>query len=100
MTERTNIGSVIDCFSKLGESFLSAEEMKKAAEWYIETSEKLAHQLIDLQEKANSWAKSTPFGPLFEAQASIARKLTERSASAARNLCKVARPDGELHSEA
>ena len=81
--------SVIGGLSKLGETFFSVEGAKKAAAWYIDTSEKFAQQAIDLQERATGWAKETPLAPLFEAQNSIARKLVERSASAVRNLWRL-----------
>lgn len=81
--------SVLGGFSKLSETFFSLEGAKKAAAWYIDTSEKFAQQAIDLQERATGWAKETPLAPLFEAQNSIARKLVERSVSAARNLWRL-----------
>jgi hypothetical protein len=84
-----NRESVLDGFSKMSESVFSLEGVKKAAAWYIETSEKLANQAIELQERATGWAKDTPFGPLFEAQQSIARKFVERSANAARSLWQI-----------
>jgi phage shock protein A len=80
---------MFDTFSKLTEPFLSMDGAKKAAAWYIDTSEKFAKQAIELQEKATSWAKDTPLAPLVEAQNSIARKFVERSASAARNLWQI-----------
>lgn len=84
-----NRESVLDSFTRMGESVFSFDGVKKAAAWYIETSEKLANQAIELQERATGWAKDTPFGPLFEAQQSIARKFVERSANAARTLWQI-----------
>jgi len=81
--------TVVEGFSKLTESFFSLEGAKKAAAWYIDTSEKFAKQALELQERATGWAKETPLAPLFEAQNSIARKFVERSASAARNLWRL-----------
>jgi hypothetical protein len=89
VTDKLNGEGMFESFSKLGESFFSFDGVKKAAAWYIETSEKLANQAIELQEKATGWAKETPFAPLFEAQSSIARKLVERSASTARSLWQI-----------
>jgi hypothetical protein len=86
MADKLDGENVFESFTKLNESFFKPDGAKKAAAWYIETSEKLATQIIELQEKATSWAKETPLAPLFEAQSSIARKLVERSAAAARNL--------------
>jgi hypothetical protein len=78
-----------EAFTKVGESVFSLEGVKKAAAWYIETSEKLANQAIEMQEKATGWAKETPLAPLFEAQNSLARKIVERSAGAARSLWQI-----------
>jgi hypothetical protein len=84
-----NREGVFDSFTKINESVFNLEGVKKAAAWYIETSEKLANQALELQEKATGWAKDTPFAPLFEAQHSIARKFVERSANAARTLWQI-----------
>ena len=81
--------SVLSGFSKLSETFFSLEGAKKAAAWYIDTSEKFAQQALELQERATGWAKETPLAPLFEAQNSLARKFVERSTSAARSLWRL-----------
>jgi hypothetical protein len=80
---------MFETFSKMSETFFSLDGAKKAAAWYIDTSEKFAKRAIELQERATGWAKETPFAPLIEAQHSIARKFVERSASAARNLWQI-----------
>ncbi len=87
MSEKEGTG-MFEAFNKFSESF-NMEGVKKAAAWYIETSEKFANQALDLQEKATEWAKETPLYPIFEAQYSIGRKLVERSASTARSLWKL-----------
>ena len=84
-----NREGVFDSFTKINESVFGLEGMKKAAAWYIETSEKLANQALELQEKAMGWAKDTPLAPLFEAQNSLARKIVEQSANAARTLWQI-----------
>jgi hypothetical protein len=84
-----NREGMFETFSKMNESVFSLDGVKKAAAWYIETSEKLANQAIELQERATGWAKDTPFAPLFEAQNSFARKFVERSANAARTLWQI-----------
>lgn len=84
-----NREGVFDNFTKISESVFSLDGVKKAAAWYIETSEKLANQALELQEKATGWAKDTPFASLFEAQHSMARKFVERSANAARSLWQI-----------
>ena len=76
-----------ESFSKLGEnSMMSFEGAKKAAAWYIDTSEKLAKQALEMQEKAAGWLKETPFAPVVEAQQKLARKFIERSVTTARSL--------------
>jgi hypothetical protein len=89
MTEKETREGMYESFSKFGESFFSVAGAKKAAAWYIDTSERVATQALELQEKATGWAKETPLATLFETQQSLARKFIERSASAARNLWKV-----------
>lgn len=89
MTERMVGEGMFNGFSKMNESFLSMDGVKKAAAWYIETAEKLATQAIELQEKATGWAKETPLAPIFDAQHSMARKMLERSTAAARNLWQI-----------
>jgi hypothetical protein len=84
-----NREGIFESFSKINESLFSPDGVKKAAAWYIETSEKIANQALELQERATGWAKDTPFAPLFEAQNSFARKFVEGSASAARTLWQI-----------
>ncbi|HKV53188.1 MAG TPA: hypothetical protein VJN94_00975 [Candidatus Binataceae bacterium] len=88
MAENNREG-IFDSFSKINESVFNLEGVKKAAAWYIETSEKFATQALELQEKAAGWAKDTPFAPLLEAQHSFARKFVERSVSTARSLWQI-----------
>jgi phage shock protein A len=89
VAEKETAQGMFEAYTKMGESVFSLDGVKKAAAWYIETSEKLANQVIELQEKATGWAKETPLAPLFEAQNSLARKFVERSASTARNLWRI-----------
>jgi hypothetical protein len=78
---------MFEAFSKFSEyPFMSVEGAKKAAAWYIDTSEKFATQALDMQEKVAGWIKETPFAPVMEAQQKLARKLLERSVSTARSL--------------
>jgi hypothetical protein len=92
MSENSSATSFIESFSKIGESFFSLEAARKAAEWYINTNERLANQGIELQQKITEWAKETPLAAFFDAQHAIARKLVERSAAAARNLWQIPQP--------
>ena len=89
MAEKETREGMYEAFSKLGESFFSVDGAKKAAAWYIDTTERVATQALELQEKATGWAKETPLASLFEAQHNMARKFIERSVTAARNLWKI-----------
>src|SRR5262249_37286409 len=80
---------VFESLTKMNETVFNLDGVKKPAAWYIETSEKLANQALEFQERATGWAKDTPFAPLFEAQHSMARKFVERSAQAARTLWQI-----------
>ncbi len=62
MTDKETREGMYETFSKMGESFMSLEGAKKAAAWYIDTTERVATQALELQEKATSWAKETPAG--------------------------------------
>lgn len=83
MAENSN---VFEGLTRLANEYLNFAEAKKAAAWYIDTTEKLANQALDLHAKATGWAKDTAFAPLFEAQNTIGRKFVERSTSAARSV--------------
>ncbi len=89
MAEKETREGMYEAFSKLGESFFSVDGAKKAAAWYIDTTERVATQALELQEKATGWAKETPLASFFETQHNLARKLIERSVTAARNLWKL-----------
>lgn len=88
MSDKLNGEKMYDSVSKLTESF-NLDGVKKAAAWYIDTSEKFANQALEIQEKATGWAKDTPLAPIFEAQNSIAKKFVERSVNVARNLWQI-----------
>ncbi len=85
MAEKENMQKSFAAFPKLEEVF-SAQGIKRLAAQYIDTNEKLAYDLLDLQAKATAWAKDTPFAPVFEAQNEFGRRFVERSVNAARNL--------------
>lgn len=87
--EETKHEGIYDGFSRLSESYLSPEGVKKAASWYISTSEKLANQTLDFQAKSIEWAKGTPLYPFVEAQQNFSRKFIEQSASTARTLWRL-----------
>ena len=75
--------------AKAGREYFSVEGAKKVAAWYIETSEKLANDALDLQARATGWAKQTPLAPIFAAQNELGRKFVERSAEAARTIWRL-----------
>jgi hypothetical protein len=69
MSEKEHSG-VYEGMSRFAEKCFNPAGAKKAAAWYIDTTEKLATQALDFQVKATEWAKETPIYPLFEAQES------------------------------
>jgi hypothetical protein len=76
-------------FEGLPSNLLSVDGAKKFAAWYIDTSEKVAKQAIEMQASATKWAKETPLAPIFEAQIEYGKKFVERSANAARTLWRL-----------
>lgn len=62
------------------------ESIRQFAARSIEANEKLAKELLRLQETATGWAKGTFMARFFEAQHSIGKDLIERSAAGARKL--------------
>ena len=72
MAEKETREGMYEAFSKLGESFFSVDGAKKAAAWYIATTERVATQALELQEKATGWAKETPLATLFDERLRIA----------------------------
>jgi hypothetical protein len=88
MSEKEHSG-VYEGFSRIAETCFNPAGAKKAAAWYIDTTEKLATQALDFQVKATEWAKETPIYPLFEVQQTIGRKLLEQSTSTARSLWRL-----------
>ena len=81
--------SVFESMSEVSEKFFTIEGAKKFAAWYIDTNEKIAHQILDFQASATSWAKETPLAPIFAAQQEFGKKIVERSAEAARSLWRL-----------
>lgn len=88
MAEKETRG-LYEGFSRMAEACLSVDGAKKAAAWYIDTSEKLATQALDFQAKVTEWAKETPMYPIIEAQQTMGRKLVEQSVSSARTLWRL-----------
>jgi hypothetical protein len=88
MSEKEQSG-MYEGISRIAEKCFNPAGAKKAAAWYIDTTEKLATQALDFQVKATEWAKETPIYPFIEAQQTIGRKLVEQSASTARSLWRL-----------
>jgi hypothetical protein len=88
MSEKEQSG-MYEGISRMAEKCFNPAGAKKAAAWYIDTTEKLATQALDFQVKATEWAKETPIYPLIEAQQTIGRKLVEQSVTTARSLWKL-----------
>ncbi len=86
---KQNGSGVLESIKELRKDLLSVEGAKKVAAWYIDTTEKVANQAIDLQASATKWAKETPLAPIFEAQIEYRKKFVERSANAARSLWRL-----------
>ncbi|MDB5108544.1 MAG: hypothetical protein JWM69_1485 [Candidatus Binatus sp.] len=84
-----NTSGVFEKISNLGSNLMNVESAKKIASWYIDTSEKVARQALDLQASTTEWAKETPLAPIFAAQVEFGKKIVERSANAARSLWRI-----------
>jgi hypothetical protein len=84
-----NGSGVFEGISNLRSNLVSVKGAKKVAAWYIDTSEKVANQVINFQASATKWAKETPLAPIFEAQIEYGKKFVERSANAARSLWRL-----------
>lgn len=65
------------------------DALKQSAAQYIDTSEKWAKKALELSEKATTWAKDTPLGPVVEMQQSFSHQMIDTSASLARRLWQI-----------
>ncbi len=81
--------STIENLAKAGREVFSVDGAKRIAAWYIDTSEKIANDALEMQARATSWANDTPLAPMFAAQNEFGRKLVERSAEAARVIWRL-----------
>ncbi|HXN87014.1 MAG TPA: hypothetical protein VN867_13140 [Candidatus Binataceae bacterium] len=77
---------VAESMTDMGKKLFNGEGVKKFAAWYIDTSEKVANNVLDYQATATEWAKSTALAPIFEAQYDLSSKFVKRSAEVARKL--------------
>jgi len=62
------------------------ESAKKAAELYVDSSERMGKMMLDFHERSTTWAKETMLGPLFEAQRTAGKQMIESSVEIARKL--------------
>ncbi len=72
--------------ANLSRTVFNLEGAKRIAALYIDTSERIAKDVLDFQASASEWARETPLGPVFDAQNELGRKVVERSAEAARRF--------------
>jgi len=75
-------------------------DMKKMVASYIDTTEGLAKGTLALQERATTWAKNTPWAPLFAALRDVTSQWIEGSANLARKLWRIEEESGERVEEA
>jgi hypothetical protein len=75
------------------ESVCALDGLKRAAACYIDDSEKLSYQAIDLQEKSMASLMETMLAWLFEMHSSFARMFVQCSACAMRNLWQIRTPE-------
>jgi len=77
---------VADNVVDMGKKLFNGEGVKKFAAWYIDTSEKVAKDMLDAQAAATEWTKSTALAPIIEAQQDLSSKFIKRTADVARKL--------------
>ena len=65
---------------------LLARNAKKAAAWYIDTTEDLGKRALKFEERNTEWLRDTPLAPILEARRNLTSEFVERSAEFARNL--------------
>lgn len=78
-------------FPDLGASWMNSDEIKKVAEWYIDSNEKIAKRALGYYEQATEWTKNTAIAPIIEAQKSFASQMIEGSTQMARGLWRIDR---------
>jgi len=78
-------------FPDLSASWINSDDIRKVAEWYIDTNEKIAKRALDFYEQATEWTKNTALAPIIEAQKSFASQVIEGSTQMARGLWRIDR---------
>jgi len=87
--EKSATEGIYENMNQAGKAFFNGESTKKFAAWYVDTAERLANEMLDIQATATGWAKETPLAPIFEAQNDLGRKFVKRSAEAARKVWQI-----------
>jgi hypothetical protein len=92
--EEDEVGSriselVSELVSDLSGALFSLRSAQTIAALWIDGSEQVAKQGVELQAKATEWSKNTMLAPVFEIQNAIARSWAELSANTARRLWKL-----------
>ncbi len=62
---------------------------QRLAAWSIDTAERMASRMLELQEQAAGWAKGTSWVPLLESQHTFLREGVEGWATLARTLWQI-----------
>jgi hypothetical protein len=91
MPENAKANGTAASFTRMSDAFLNMD-FRKVVALYLDFLENLTKQVLDFQETSMNWAKETPLEPFVEFQTSIARKLTETSINALRNLYQIETP--------
>jgi hypothetical protein len=74
---------VTNAFGRLAE--IGTDYVRRTAEVNIDTFQKMAIEVLNLQSKAAEWMRGTPLAAICDAQARAGRKLVETTASSTRN---------------
>lgn len=87
--KETSTGGAL--FPDLSAAWMNGDDIKKVAEWYIDTNEKIAKRALDFYEQATEWTKTTALAPIIEAQKSFASQMIDGSTQMARGLWRIDR---------
>jgi len=87
--DKEHRSEIFENLANAGRDLMSGESTKKFAAWYVETAERIANEMLDIQATATGWAKDTPLAPIFEGQNDFGREFVKRSAEAARKALQI-----------
>jgi hypothetical protein len=77
-------GKVTDTMARIAE--INLELMRRTAAVYIDSFEKVAIEVLNLQSQLSEWMKGTPLAPLCEMQAKAGRRMLETTTSNSRSF--------------